>query len=135
MPSGIPADCACALITIPNATRETTQTDRRFNRNRLNPKLAARWDAAAALTALYRCPCVNAATSRAAQYPLNLRASPGKTANAGSIKLQTQEHSMDAHEFRTLGHQVVDLLADYFAHIEEKPVFPDVEPRFLTQLF
>jgi aromatic-L-amino-acid decarboxylase len=42
---------------------------------------------------------------------------------------------MDAPEFRTLGHQVVDLLADYFEHIEEKPVFPDVEPRFLTQLF
>jgi aromatic-L-amino-acid decarboxylase len=42
---------------------------------------------------------------------------------------------MDAQEFRTLGHQVVDLLAEYFEHIEEKPVFPDVEPRDLAALF
>ena len=42
---------------------------------------------------------------------------------------------MDPAEFRTLGHQMVDLLSDYFEHIEEKPVFPDVEPRFLATLF
>lgn len=42
---------------------------------------------------------------------------------------------MDAPEFRRIGHQVVDLLADYFEHIEEKPVFPDVEPKFLADLF
>jgi aromatic-L-amino-acid decarboxylase len=42
---------------------------------------------------------------------------------------------MDAHEFREVSHRVVDLLADYFEHIEEKPVFPDVEPAFLTSLF
>ena len=42
---------------------------------------------------------------------------------------------MDAPEFRTLGHAMVDRLADYFEHIEEKPVFPDVEPRFLAGLF
>jgi len=42
---------------------------------------------------------------------------------------------MDAREFQQLGHQVVDLLAEYFEHIEEKPVFPDVEPQLLTELF
>jgi len=42
---------------------------------------------------------------------------------------------MDAREFQQIGHQVVDLLAEYFDHIEEKPVFPDVEPQFLTDLF
>jgi aromatic-L-amino-acid/L-tryptophan decarboxylase len=42
---------------------------------------------------------------------------------------------MDAREFQQIGHQVVDLLAEYFDHIEEKPVFPDVEPPILTELF
>jgi aromatic-L-amino-acid/L-tryptophan decarboxylase len=42
---------------------------------------------------------------------------------------------MDAREFQQIGHQVVDLLAEYFEHIEEKPVFPDVEPQFLMKLF
>jgi len=42
---------------------------------------------------------------------------------------------MNSHEFREVGHRVVDLLSDYFEHIEEKPVFPDVEPTFLTKLF
>jgi aromatic-L-amino-acid/L-tryptophan decarboxylase len=42
---------------------------------------------------------------------------------------------MDAREFQQIGHQVVDLLTEYFDHIEEKPVFPDVEPQFLTELF
>ena len=42
---------------------------------------------------------------------------------------------MDPREFREVGHRVVDLLSDYFEHIEEKRVFPDVEPTFLTSLF
>jgi len=42
---------------------------------------------------------------------------------------------MDAREFQQIGHQVVDLLTEYFDHIEEKPVFPDVEPQLLTELF
>ncbi len=42
---------------------------------------------------------------------------------------------MDAREFREIGNQVVELLADYFEHIEEKPVFPDVAPQALTNLF
>lgn len=35
---------------------------------------------------------------------------------------------MDPNEFRQFGHQVVDRLAEYFAHIEERPLFPDVPP-------
>jgi aromatic-L-amino-acid decarboxylase len=42
---------------------------------------------------------------------------------------------MNAGEFRKTGHQVVDLLAEYLEHIEEKPVFPNVEPSTLTRLF
>lgn len=42
---------------------------------------------------------------------------------------------MDPREFRHAGHQVVDLLAEYLERIEERPVFPDVEPRTLKQLF
>lgn len=42
---------------------------------------------------------------------------------------------MDSNEFRNLGHQVVDLLAEYLEHIEEKRVFPDAEPRTVNELF
>ena len=42
---------------------------------------------------------------------------------------------MNPKEFREVGHQVVDLLAEYLEHIEEKPVFPNVEPSTLTKLF
>lgn len=42
---------------------------------------------------------------------------------------------MDPREFRQAAHQVVDLLAEYLERIEERPVFPDVEPRTLNQLF
>ncbi len=42
---------------------------------------------------------------------------------------------MDANEFRDTGHRVVDFLADYLDHIEEKRVFPDVEPRTVNELF
>jgi len=42
---------------------------------------------------------------------------------------------MDAKEFRDVGHRVVDLLAEYLDHIEEKRVFPDARPRTTNQLF
>lgn len=42
---------------------------------------------------------------------------------------------MDPNEFRETGHRVVDLLAEYLEHIEERRVFPDVEPRTLAELF
>ena len=38
---------------------------------------------------------------------------------------------MNRGEFRDLGHRVVDLLADYLEHLEEKPVFPNVDPKIL----
>ena len=43
--------------------------------------------------------------------------------------------NMDAREFQEIGHQVVDLLADYLDHIEEKPVFPRIDPQALRNLF
>src|ERR1700761_8813196 len=42
---------------------------------------------------------------------------------------------MDAREFQEIGHQVVDLLSDYLDHIEEKPVFPRIDPQALRNLF
>ena len=42
---------------------------------------------------------------------------------------------MNPGEFREIGHRVVDMLSEYLEHIEEKPVFPNVEPSMLTQLF
>src|SRR5258708_8269854 len=42
---------------------------------------------------------------------------------------------MNPGEFREVGHRVVDMLSEYLEHIEEKPVFPNVEPSTLTQLF
>src|SRR5690348_10283100 len=42
---------------------------------------------------------------------------------------------MNPKEFREVSHQVVDLLAEYLERIEEKRVFPDVEPQTVNQLF
>ncbi|MGH9510923.1 MAG: hypothetical protein ACRD2U_02185 [Terriglobales bacterium] len=42
---------------------------------------------------------------------------------------------MDPKEFRDVGHEVVDLLAEYFDQIEQKRVFPDAEPHAVSQLF
>src|SRR5215468_9594684 len=42
---------------------------------------------------------------------------------------------MNAREFRDVGHRVVDLLAEYLDHIEEKRVFPDAKPRTINRLF
>ncbi len=42
---------------------------------------------------------------------------------------------MDTDEFRRVGHRVIDQLAVYFDSIEDKPVFPDVEPERLEALF
>ena len=42
---------------------------------------------------------------------------------------------MDANEFRTFGHRIVDYLADYLDHIEDRPLFPDVDPAYLAELF
>ena len=42
---------------------------------------------------------------------------------------------MDVKEFRTAGHQVVDLLAEYLENIESKPVFPDADPKLINLQF
>lgn len=42
---------------------------------------------------------------------------------------------MDVKEFRTIGHKVVDLLAEYLENIESKPVFPNADPKMINRLF
>src|ERR1700681_2324292 len=42
---------------------------------------------------------------------------------------------MNGDEFREFGHRTVDLLSDYLEHIEERPLFADVEPAKLNILF
>jgi aromatic-L-amino-acid decarboxylase len=42
---------------------------------------------------------------------------------------------MDVKEFRTFGHQVVDMLAEYIENIEENRVFPDSDPKVVSRLF
>lgn len=42
---------------------------------------------------------------------------------------------MDLHEFRRVGHQLIDRLADYLDGVAEAPLFPHVEPRALHEAF
>ena len=42
---------------------------------------------------------------------------------------------MDPETFRDAAHRVVDLLADYLATVEARPVFPPVEPGSIGPLF
>jgi len=42
---------------------------------------------------------------------------------------------MDGAEFRSIGHQVIDQLADYFDAIENEAVFPSIDPGTLETLF
>uniref|UniRef100_A0A6Q2YGZ7 Aromatic-L-amino-acid decarboxylase n=1 Tax=Esox lucius TaxID=8010 RepID=A0A6Q2YGZ7_ESOLU len=41
---------------------------------------------------------------------------------------------MDATEFRRRGKEMVDLIADYLENIEQRPVYPNVEPGYLRSL-
>ena len=41
---------------------------------------------------------------------------------------KTSKHHMSTEEFRKAGYQAVDWIADYYDHIEDYPVFPQVQP-------
>ncbi|KAJ7985631.1 hypothetical protein DPEC_G00354070 [Dallia pectoralis] len=41
---------------------------------------------------------------------------------------------MDVSEFRRRGKEMVDLIADYMENIEQRPVYPNVEPGYLRSL-
>ncbi|TDH12119.1 hypothetical protein EPR50_G00067510 [Perca flavescens] len=41
---------------------------------------------------------------------------------------------MDAEEFRRRGREMVDYVANYLENIEQRPVYPDVEPGYLRSL-
>ena len=42
---------------------------------------------------------------------------------------------MNINEFRESGHKMIDWIAEYLESVEEKPLFPRIEPRELFQLF
>jgi aromatic-L-amino-acid decarboxylase len=42
---------------------------------------------------------------------------------------------MQYEEFRKAGHQLIDYIANYLTNVSDKPLFPDVEPSFLYELF
>lgn len=42
---------------------------------------------------------------------------------------------MDTSEFRSMGHRMVDRIADYLKDVEQLPLFPDVTPEFVDGLF
>ena len=42
---------------------------------------------------------------------------------------------MQYDEFRQAGHKLIDYIADYLERVENKPLFNDVEPSFLNELF
>eukprot|EP00164_Ancoracysta_twista_P005632 GFYU01007722.1.p1 GENE.GFYU01007722.1~~GFYU01007722.1.p1 ORF type:complete len:495 (+),score=144.96 GFYU01007722.1:79-1563(+) len=43
-------------------------------------------------------------------------------------------HPVDPEEFRRLGHQMVDFIADYYKTVNEKPVLSEVSPGYLKEL-
>src|SRR5207248_5692427 len=42
---------------------------------------------------------------------------------------------MQYEEFRHAGHYLVDFIADYLQNVKNKPLFPDVQPAYLHDLF
>ncbi|GCC39456.1 hypothetical protein chiPu_0023891, partial [Chiloscyllium punctatum] len=43
-------------------------------------------------------------------------------------------HSMDFEEFRKRGKEMVDYITDYLKFIEQRPVYPAVQPGYLRSL-
>ncbi len=43
-------------------------------------------------------------------------------------------YTMNTEEFRRRGKEMVDYVADYLDNIEQRPVYPDVEPGYLRPL-
>ena len=42
---------------------------------------------------------------------------------------------MQYEEFRNAGHNLIDYIADYLEKVEKKPLFKDVEPSYLNEIF
>ncbi|MEO6329819.1 MAG: hypothetical protein ABIO55_12850, partial [Ginsengibacter sp.] len=42
---------------------------------------------------------------------------------------------MEYNDFRQAGHYLIDYIADYLQKINDKPLFKEVSPSFLNELF
>src|SRR3954465_5303941 len=42
---------------------------------------------------------------------------------------------MNYDEFRSAGHYLIDYIANYLQHVQDKPLFPNIEPATLYELF
>src|SRR6185295_1583839 len=49
----------------------------------------------------------------------------------GDEKVAPPLGDMDKEEFRRFGHELIDWIADYFEHIEDRPVLAQIEPGAL----
>lgn len=54
--------------------------------------------------------------------------------NEWCVSVLYPSYIMDAAEFRRRGREMVDYVADYLENIEQRPVYPDVEPGYLRSL-
>lgn len=50
------------------------------------------------------------------------------------LNLLFSSGTMDTAEFRHRGKEMVDYVADYLENIEQRPVYPDLEPGYLRSL-
>src|SRR5574340_1561610 len=60
---------------------------------------------------------------------------PPRAAPGGADTRAPDLGDLPIDDFRAAGHRVVDLMADYLANVETRPVLPPIEPGTIRPLF